>query len=117
VYEVSSACFSKNKEFENSLGRFSFAYSPVDPFYLGVEKDEITDAKIANPARALFDLIYSRRKSYKESLDLENDLRVDLNELRSVLKSFKASDILDLGEAYKKQTTRSLANILVRELM
>ena len=53
VYETTSATFTKNKVFENSLGRFSFAYSPVDPFYLGIEKDEVTNAKIANPLRAL----------------------------------------------------------------
>lgn len=117
VYEVTSACFTKNKTFENSLGRFSFVYSPVKPFYLGVEKDEIANAKIANPIRALFDLIYVRRKHYESVIDLESDFRIDLQELKEVLKNFEASSILELGELYKKKTTRKLATILVRELM
>ena len=117
VYEVTSACLSKNKAFKNSLGRFSFAYSPVDPFYLGVEKDEVTNAKIANPIRALFDLIYVRRKLYEKAENLESDLRLDLDELKRVLNKFEASDILQLGELYKKKTTRNLAKILVRDLM
>lgn len=117
VYEITSACLSKNKTFENSLGKFSFSYSPIDPFYLGVEKDEITKAKIANPIRALFDLIYVRRKFFENVENLENDLRIDLFELKNIVKKYEAYDILELGELYKKKTTRNLAKILVRDLM
>jgi hypothetical protein len=117
VYEVTSACLTKNKIFTNSLGRFSFAYTPVEPFYLGVEKDEVTNAKIANPIRALFDLIYLRRKFYNRVEDLEADFRIDLEEFKKALDKFEAKDILELGELYKKKTTRNLAAILVRDLM
>lgn len=117
VHEVTSASFIKNKIFENSLGRFSFTYSPVEPFYVGVEKDEVTDSKIANPIRALFDLIYARRRLYGSAEDLERDFRIDLKELRQILNEFEAGEILQLGELYKKKTTRNLANILVRDLM
>lgn len=117
VYEVTSVTLSKNVVFENSLGRFSFFYSPVEPFYLGVEKNEVLKAKIANPIRALFDLIYVRKKNYENVGQLELDFRVDLKELEFYLKDFRARDILELGELYKKTTTRNLAKILVRELM
>lgn len=117
VYEVTSATLSKNVVFENSLGIFSFSYLPIEPFYLGVEKDEITDAKIANPIRALFDLIYVRRKLYGKAEDLEDDFRIDLKELKVQLSHFKPGEILELGELYKKKTTRNLATVLVRELM
>lgn len=117
VYEVTSATLSKNVVFENSLGRFSFSYSPVEPFYLGVEMDEVTGAKIANPVRALFDLINSRRKLYDKAEDLESDFRIDLHELKTHLSFFKPGDILELGELYKKKTTRNLSTILVRDLM
>jgi hypothetical protein len=117
VYEITSACLSKNVVFDNSLGRFSFTYSPIEPFYLGVEKDEITDAKIANPIRALFDLIYVRRRLYDNARDLESDFRIDLEELKRVLGHFKPGEILELGDLYKKKTTKKLAMILVRDLM
>jgi len=117
VYEVTSVTLSKNVIFENSLGKFSFSYSPIEPFYLGVEKDEITGAKIANPIRALFDLIYLRRKLYDKAEDLESDFRIDLKELIKQLSHFKPREILELGELYRKKTTRSLATILVRDLM
>jgi predicted transcriptional regulator of viral defense system len=116
VYEVTSVSFTKNKTFINSLGLFSFTYSPVEPFYLGVEKDRVTNAKIANPIRALFDLVYTRRKLYTSIEDLESDLRIDLQELRIALGQFEISQIMQLGELYKKKTTRNLATILVRDL-
>jgi hypothetical protein len=117
VYEVASATMTKNVVFENSLGRFSFSYSPVEPFYLGVEKDEVTGAKIANPVRALFDLVNTRKKLYASAQDLESDFRVDLRELKTCLEKFRPGEILELGELYKKKTTRTLAMIIVRDLM
>jgi hypothetical protein len=117
VYEVTSASISKNKIFENTLGRFSFAYSPVEPFYLGVEKDENSNAKVATPLRALFDLIYVRRKLFNKIKDLESDLRIDLNELKNVVDQHDPSDLLELGELYKKKTTRNLTKIILRDLM
>ena len=117
VHEITSACLSKNVVFDNSLGRFSFTYTPIDPFYLGVEKDEITDAKIAQPVRALFDLIYVRRRQYDNASDLESDFRIDLEELKKALGNFKPGEILELGDLYKKKTTKKLATILVRDLM
>ncbi|MBL7663839.1 MAG: hypothetical protein JNM93_01810 [Bacteriovoracaceae bacterium] len=117
VYEVTSVSLSKNVIFENSMGRFSFTHSAIVPFYLGVEKNEIAEAKIANAIRALFDLINVRRKLYRTAEDLENDFRIDLEELKKILMNFKAGEILQLGELYKKKTTRTLATILVRDLM
>lgn len=116
VYEITSVSLSKNKTFENSLGRFSFTYSPVEPFYLGVENDENTNAKMANPIRALFDLIYLRKKLYRGIEDLENDFRIDLDELKKYSDKFDVKDILELGEKYKKKSTRNLAKIIVRDL-
>lgn len=117
VHETTSSTNSKNVMFENSFGKFSFTYSPVEPFYLGVEKDKASDARVANPIRALFDIIYVRKKHYSKSLDLEQDLRIDLIELKKILSHLKAADILELGEAYKKKTTRNFAKLLIKELM
>lgn len=117
VYEVTSASLVKNVEFENSLGRFSFSCTPVVPFYLGVEKDEATRGKIANPVRALFDLICVRRKLYETVADLEADLRVDLSELKHQLGYFAPEEVRDLAERYKKRSTRLLAKVLIEELM
>jgi hypothetical protein len=115
VYEATSACFQmKKKVFKTTEGLFSFSYSPVIPFFLDVVKDEQQSFLIASPLRALFDTIYSNRKTYKNLSDLEDDLRIDLDELKKYLSSYQASEIIMLGELYKKKNTRKLAEILVK---
>ncbi|MDD4974098.1 MAG: hypothetical protein PHY93_07085 [Bacteriovorax sp.] len=115
VYETTSACFQeKKKMFKTTEGIFSFSHSPVTPFFLDVVKDEQQSFLVANPLRALFDTIYSNRKDYKMISDLEDDLRIDLDELKQYLTSYEASEILSLGDLYKKKNTRKLAEILVK---
>ena len=83
VYETTSACFQeKKKMFKTTEGIFSFSHSPVTPFFLDVVKDEQIGFLIANPIRALFDTIYSNRRDYKILGDLEDDLRIDFDELK-----------------------------------
>lgn len=117
VHEVTSACFqAKKKLFKTPLGIFSFSYSPVQPFFLDVEKNEKESFLIASPIRALFDLIYLRKRIYHSLNDLEDDFRIDLNDLSLFIAKYKADEILQLGENYKKSSTRILANLLVRGL-
>jgi hypothetical protein len=115
VYETTSGCFQeKKKMFKTTIGNFSFSHSPVTPFFLDVVKDEQSSFLIASPLRALFDTIYSNRKVYKALVDLEDDLRIDLDELKNYLVVYEASEILNLGDLYKKKSTRKLAEILVK---
>lgn len=115
VHEVTSACFMpKKKNFETPMGAFSFCYSPVRPFFLGVEKNSEQGFLIANPLRALFDLVYLRKRFYKDVSDLELDFRLDLDDFKNILRQYEASDILQLGEAYKKKNTKKLAEQLIR---
>ena len=117
VIEVTSSTLTKSVVFENRMGRFSFTTTPVEPFYLGVRYDELTGARIAHPLRALFDLVYFRRILYKNSKDLESDLRLDLKEFREHLRSLRPAEIMDLGEKYKKKTTRALALLIMRDIL
>lgn len=115
VYEVTSACFqAKKKMYKTEMGIFSYNYSPLAPFFLEVNKDPENNFLIASPLRALFDLINLQRKDYETLTELESDLRIDLDELNKIVKNDEASDILVLGDLYKKQNTRNLAKLLIR---
>lgn len=115
VYEVTSACYQEKKKiYKTPDGIFSFSYSPVRPFFLDVMKDEKESFLIASALRALFDLISMRRKLYDSLNDLEDDLRIDLSELKNFVHRYDAEEIFDLGDMYKKSTTRKLSEILVR---
>ncbi len=116
VYETTSACFQEKKKlFKTPEGNFSFSHTPVVPFFLDVIKDEQQSFFIANPLRALFDTIYRTRKNYHSIVNLEEDLRVDLDELSGYLVNYEASDVLKLGEIYRKKNTKKFAEILIKE--
>ncbi len=113
VYEVTSACFQKKKKmFKTAVGNYSYSHSPVEPFLL--EVDEVEGALLATPIRALFDTVYKRKIVYGTIEDLEIDLRIDLDELEEIIQEYSANDLIELGECYKKSSTRTLAQILVR---
>lgn len=115
VYETTASCFQeKKKEFKTKDGIFSFSQIPLRPFFLEVIKDEREKYLIAKPLRALFDLVYSQRKQYESLQNLEDDLRLDLDELKKYLQDYDASSILNLGEMYKKKSTIKFSKILVK---
>lgn len=115
VYEVTSACYSQKKKFyKSSIGNFSFTYSPVKPFFLEVSQDEKGGFLMATGMRALFDLVYFQRRSYQGLKDLEDDLRIDLDDLYKLCKRWKPEDILGLGKLYKKKNTQKLARFIVK---
>lgn len=117
VYTTTSACFQvKKKEFKTPLGIFSYNFIPVRPFFLEVIKNAKDGSLIASELRALFDLIYLRKKNYKSLNDLEVDLRIDLSELRKIIGQYQAIEIEKLGDIYKKKVTKQFAKILIRGL-
>jgi len=117
VYTTTSACaLNKKKEYETPLGFFSFEYSPCSNFFIGVEQvNEKGGALMANAPRALFDLIHLRRKKYLHLSDLEQDLRIDLNELSESLKQFNASDLIELASSYTRKYMENFATLLIKE--
>lgn len=95
VYATTSACCQrKSKVFENELGEFCFDYVPCRPFFMGVENvREKGGVLVANALRALFDLVYLRRKQYNALEDLENDLRIEKDNLGHEVMKFSLNRI------------------------
>ena len=116
VYTTTSACFQrKNKSFSNDLGDFSFDYVPCDPFFMGVEsRKEEGGVLIATALRALFDLIYIRRKNYNSIEDVERDLRIERGDLKDAVSKFSSSEIEALAKSYKKKNIYAFYLMLVR---
>lgn len=116
VYTTTSACFQrKNKSFSNGIGDFSYDYIPCDPFFMGVEnRKEEGGVLIATALKALFDLIYIRRKNYSSIEDLHRDLRVEEDALKSEVSKFSSSEIETLAKSYKKKNVFAFYLMLVR---
>ncbi|MCK5784370.1 MAG: hypothetical protein KAH06_07980 [Desulfobacterales bacterium] len=116
VYSTTSACFQrKSKIFENKLGEFCFDYIPCNPFFMGVESVRGRGGvQVANAIRALFDLIYLRRKKYPALEDLQRDLRIERVSLGDEVKKFSVEEIEKLAQSYKKRDLTEFARLLLR---
>ena len=116
VYSTTSACyFNKSKSFVNDLGEFSYEYVPVRPFFLDVQTLKMGESNvlIASPLRALYDKVYKRKIAYKDLLGLDEDLRVDLDELSSLLVSYSKEDLILLSSLYKSTSVKKLNQLLI----
>jgi hypothetical protein len=68
-----------------------------------------------SPLKALFDLIYFYRKNYTYLADLEQDLRIDLDLLKSYTDNEKYLDLETLALSYGKKNCKHFFEILIRE--
>ena len=118
VYVTTSVCLqSKKKCFHTLLGSFTYDHLPGSPFFLGVEKYETEwGGLVANPLKALFDLVYQRGSDYQSAGDLEEDLRVDLQDLAKYLEAYSYPELTVLAQSYKNQRMVRFFHRLMRDL-
>lgn len=113
VYTTTSACFqNKKKTFSTPLGAFDFLYIPCRPFFNGVT--QLNSALIANPVKALFDLVYINKKSNFNIGYLENDLRMNTEELNSAISNYSFSQAHALAHSYGRKNVVELFELLMR---
>ncbi|MFC1894962.1 hypothetical protein ACFLYH_03360 [Candidatus Dependentiae bacterium] len=83
VYTITCVSTKRAKEFKTPIGLFSYKHVPAERFYTGV--DRITKKNgiifVATPWRSIADFIYTRRKNWKSLIELEQDLRIDIDSL------------------------------------
>ena len=120
VYATTSACFlNKSKHYANEIGEFTFQYVPVQPFFLEVEqlKTPNSNALLAKPLRALFDMLYQRKVHYKTLDELEADLRLDMDELRLLIQEYQPAEMNELAALYKSQVVKKTNKLLLKSLL
>lgn len=114
VRTTTCASVKRAKEFETPLGIFSYEHIPIKAFSFGVEQHQ-QDALtlfIASPVKALADIVYARKRSWKSINDLSEDLRIDI-------ESFQNSDgklLVELIENYPSPRVKKTLNILLEGL-
>lgn len=118
VYTITSASTSRNKEFETPLGRFSYTKVPLRAYPLGIDwKFDENDGgyMIATAEKALCDKIYSDKRVSNIKKDeieiyLEDDLRIDIDDL----KSLDSRLIWKISMAYSSKTLQQIASLIKR---
>ena len=118
VYVTTSACYlRKKKQFNTLIGDFTFDYVPGAPFFQGVGyATNGRNTLIANPLKALFDLIYQRKVLYSDLEDLESDLRIDIDSLQEYIAGYSYKVMEQLAVSYRKKNITTIFLSIAREM-
>ena len=118
VATVTSITTRHTREFENSLGRFTFRGVSQEYFPIGIKSQEDAGLHflLASPEKALCDMLMQEKHVPDQSLSrlavfFEEDMRIDMDDLRQM----DASIIRQCREAgNKKQVLTNLLKLIER---
>lgn len=114
VYTTTSVCPKRDTVVNSDLGIFSYVYTPLENFYLGVERIE-SDGKIffiSSAWKALADFVYVYRKSWQNLNDIEQDMRIETLELKNIDNITFAN----LQKNYPSKRVRQFLNKIQKEI-
>ncbi|MGA8164464.1 MAG: hypothetical protein WB791_05495 [Waddliaceae bacterium] len=114
VYATTSATAKRGKIFNTALGVFRYTHIPVKKFYLGVLRVETKQGAflMAEPWKAIADLCYARRKTWKNLRGLELDLRIEHDNLEESNREL----LKDLANRYPSRHVQHILQMMVKEL-
>lgn len=115
VFACTNACMKNAKEFDTTLGIFSYTRVPQKTFYAGVERCVDKNENVyfmASPAKALADYIYSHKEDFKNIGDAAESLRIEPEQLNSV----KAEELSILQGNYSSKRVKRFLDSWMKEL-
>ena len=110
---------NRSKEIETPLGVFSFKHLPLRIFQRDFlrKKEGASSFLIATPMKALLDLIYLQQKNYKSLGDLEEDLRLNLEQLKIELRDISNKNLVAYKSLYSRPRVSSVIDLIIWELL
>jgi hypothetical protein len=114
VRTTTCATVKRKIECETPIGIFSYEHIPIKVFSFGVrqyQKDNIT-LFIADPVKALADMVYARKRNWKTQEDLYEDLRIEQESFQKADKELFA----ELIQNYPSLRVKTTLNSLLKEL-
>ncbi len=114
VRTTTCASVKRAKTFETPIGIFSYEHIPFKAFPFGVEQHEQHPLTlfIASPAKALADIIYARKRSWKSMHDLSEDLRIEIENFQNSDKEL----LIELIKNYPSPRVKKGLDILLKGL-
>jgi len=109
-----SATIKQTKSFSMPIGEFSFEKIPNASFKLGASyvKEEKSKYLIADPWKAIADMIYCRKKNWATLNDLMLDLRIE----EDSIKSSNFDLLAELSNEYSHKLTKKTLKVYFKEL-
>lgn len=114
VVTISSATIKRSTNFDNPLGYFSFEKIPNGGFSIGVEhlSNGFNSMLIATPWKAIADMIYTRKKQWKNAESIYLDMRIEIETMEdSNLELLK-----ELISYYPHQKTKKVLHTIYKSL-
>lgn len=114
VYTTTSVTSQRSKNFNTSIGDFSFAHTPTLYFYDEVNRIESEDAifLIAEPWKAVADYIYVYKKDWLSIENLYSDLRIEIE----VLRQSDLSSLKKISNHYDSKRVKTIFDLFLMEL-
>ena len=110
VYITTSVSTKKNPTIRTPIGVFSYEHTPVEQFYMSVEK--IDGFLMAHPWKALADYVYVYRKKWKNLREMMEDLRIE----RSSIVDADKKPLEEIAQFYDSPRVRRFAKKILKEL-
>lgn len=109
-----SAAIKQSKSFDTPIGEFSFEKIPNTAFKLGVYQtiEEKARYLIADPWKAIADLIYCRKKTWSSAEDVMTDLRIE----EDIFRHHNTKLLADLCESYPHRFTRKILKVILKDI-
>jgi predicted transcriptional regulator of viral defense system len=114
VYSVQSMTTGVARDYENSIGRFSYIHVSAQYYQPGVTiaEEESGSFMIASPEKALCDLmVYTPNLNFRYQTEIQNYLEEDIRFDMEALSDFDLDIIADCAKVSKK---KEMLNQLIR---
>lgn len=116
---INSACSKRTKKIETPIGIFAYYNIPISVFHIGVSscprglpQNKNACFLMADPWKALADLIYLKKKNWPNAIALSNDMRIEID-----LMQYSDLNLLEkLAEIYPSKRVKKALNILMKDL-
>jgi len=115
VFSFASASLKRSKEIETPFGVFSYRRVPQVSFYAGVERVELETGGaffVAEPLKAMADLVYLNGCDWDSSAPVLESLRVEWDNLREL----KGADFEEIEGCYRSGRVKNFLNGLRKDL-
>ncbi len=115
VFSFASASLGRSREFETPFGVFSYRRVPQESFYAGVERVELETGGaffVAEPLKAIADLVYLNGYDWDSSEPVLESLRVEWDNLREL----KGADFEGIEGCYRSGRVKNFLSGLRKDL-
>lgn len=115
VYSFASASMGRSRKFETPFGVFSYRRVPQVTFFAGVERVELDGGGaffVAEPLKALADLVYLSGCDWDSAKPVVESLRVEVENLREL----QGEDFEEIEGCYRSGRVRKFLSGLRKDL-